>query len=61
MAHWSDCPVNNAPALPVGPCNCGNDAPVAVPASYCFSDEMLERYPEGRKVDLFVAPDEDCA
>ena len=21
--HWSDCAVNNAPALPVGECNCG--------------------------------------
>ena len=22
-AHYSDCAVNNGPALPVGPCNCG--------------------------------------
>jgi hypothetical protein len=21
--HWSSCAVNNAPALPVGPCDCG--------------------------------------
>jgi hypothetical protein len=21
--HWSDCAIYNAPALPVGPCNCG--------------------------------------
>jgi len=27
MAHWSSCAVHNAPALPVGPCNCGGDAP----------------------------------
>lgn len=27
MAHWSSCAVNNAPALPVGPCDCGNNAP----------------------------------
>lgn len=23
--HWSDCATHNAPALPVGPCNCGKD------------------------------------
>ena len=23
QSHWSDCAVNNAPALPVGECNCG--------------------------------------
>jgi hypothetical protein len=23
LEHWSDCAVNNAPALPVGPCDCG--------------------------------------
>ena len=27
MAHWSSCPVHNEPALPAGPCNCGDDAP----------------------------------
>lgn len=21
--HWSDCAVNNGPALPAGPCTCG--------------------------------------
>ena len=21
--HWSDCAIHNAPALPVGPCDCG--------------------------------------
>jgi hypothetical protein len=21
--HWSDCALHNAPALPIGPCNCG--------------------------------------
>ncbi len=30
MDHWSSCAVNNGPALPVGPCNCGNDAPEEV-------------------------------
>lgn len=29
MAHWSSCSVNNGPALPVGSCDCGNDAPDA--------------------------------
>ena len=24
MAHVSDCATNNAPALPVGPCDCGD-------------------------------------
>ncbi len=28
MAHWSSCAVHNAPALPVGPCDCGDDAPM---------------------------------
>lgn len=28
--HWSDCAVHNAPALPVGPCDCGT----AMPAMY---------------------------
>lgn len=23
MGHWSDCAVNNEPAYPAGPCNCG--------------------------------------
>lgn len=23
IRHWSDCAVYNAPALPVGPCDCG--------------------------------------
>lgn len=27
MAHWSDCAAHNAPALPVGPCDCGDAAP----------------------------------
>ena len=27
MAHWSSCPVHNEPALPAGPCSCGDDAP----------------------------------
>ena len=27
MAHWSSCAVHNAPALSVGECDCGNDAP----------------------------------
>ena len=26
MAHWSSCSINNGPALPVGDCDCGNDA-----------------------------------
>lgn len=30
MAHWSNCATNNGPALPVGPCDCGNDAPSVV-------------------------------
>lgn len=25
MGHASDCATNNAPALPVGPCDCGAD------------------------------------
>lgn len=25
--HWSDCAINNAPALPVGSCNCGGFVP----------------------------------
>lgn len=25
--HWSDCAVHNAPALPVGPCDCGGYDP----------------------------------
>lgn len=25
--HWSDCATNNAPALPVGPCDCGGFDP----------------------------------
>lgn len=29
MAHWSDCAVHNAPALPAGPCDCAKDAPSA--------------------------------
>lgn len=28
-AHWSDCAVNNGPALEPGPCDCGADAPTA--------------------------------
>lgn len=28
MAHWSSCSINNGPALPVGDCDCGDDAPM---------------------------------
>jgi len=44
MAHWSDCAVHNAPALPVGLCDCGNDAPrsaVAVPDTMELGDAMI--------------------
>lgn len=27
VLHASDCAVHNAPALPVGPCDCGAEAP----------------------------------
>lgn len=27
IQHWSSCAVNNAPALPVGPCDCGGFNP----------------------------------
>lgn len=27
MMHYSSCAVHNAPALPVGPCNCGGFSP----------------------------------
>ena len=31
--HYSDCAVNNAPALPVGPCDCGG---------YTESDALMD-------------------
>lgn len=32
MAHASDCAVNNEPAMPAGPCDCGDpDCPGVVP------------------------------
>jgi hypothetical protein len=30
--HWSFCAVNNAPALPPGPCDCGGYSPTEDPA-----------------------------
>lgn len=30
LVHASDCAVHNAPALPVGPCDCSADAPMDV-------------------------------
>jgi hypothetical protein len=29
MAHWSSCSTNNGPALPPGPCDCGDNAPLS--------------------------------
>lgn len=49
MAHWSDCPVNNAPALPVGACTCGNNAPNLNPVGHVSPYQPIDlRYP-GRK------------
>jgi hypothetical protein len=31
MAHWSSCSTNNGPAIPPGPCDCGNNAPEPKP------------------------------
>lgn len=48
MAHWSSCPTNNAPALPAGPCNCGNDAPEEPYYPWPdFEQKFKERFPEG--------------
>jgi hypothetical protein len=33
-AHWSSCAVNNGPALPVGPCDCGGYQSDTAPAEY---------------------------
>lgn len=33
MAHASDCAVHNAPALPVGPCDCGENHRLAIKAA----------------------------
>lgn len=38
MEHASDCAVNNGPALPPGPCDCGG----ALPAPVAKADRIVE-------------------
>ena len=42
--HDSDCKVHNAPALPVGRCDCGvgGDPPHGKPASISFNDKCTK-------------------
>lgn len=65
VQHWSDCAVNNGPALPVGPCDCGGYTapppaqPVAAPHGYKLvpvepTHEMRDAgCPAGEFVDHF--------
>lgn len=39
VEHYSSCAVNNAPALPVGPCDCGGYVPDTAPSEYSAPDQ----------------------
>jgi hypothetical protein len=42
--HWSDCAVNNGPALPIGPCDCGANMDVEARDHHPFSASQAHRY-----------------
>lgn len=41
--HWSDCAVHNAPAMPVGECDCGGHGPVHI-NSQIHHDNNTDRF-----------------
>lgn len=53
IAHASDCAVHNAPALPVGPCNCGVLPPREKEPCSCYTPPNFEGCACGNSDDTF--------